>query len=282
MPRTALQLNVCLCLAAVGCSPEEVQQPPLARELAGNITVSREADLAGLRHVARIDGSLIVRRSTLERLELPDLLQVTGDLRIQKNPKLGIADLGSLLAVGGKDSAGQFVVENNGALVELGVGSLAAAAGGVLVRANPRLSRIDLRALESASGQGIEIASADGVLDLSLGRLESVSRLLVESCHRLARLDLGALAEADAVWILANPSLREIVVPAAAIATGDGGPPRRPGGKDRLIRVFGNSALPNCEALRLRNRLSERGFGGTAELCDNKPDTCPPEGCPKR
>jgi hypothetical protein len=32
----------------------------------------------------------------------------------------------------------------------------------------------------------------------------------------------------------------------------------------------------------LRDRLVERGFGGTAELCYNKPDTCPPESCPER
>jgi hypothetical protein len=282
MSRIVLLLAAWCGLPAWGCSPEG-SQPPISRELGGDVRIGSEADLANLRNVARIDGSLIVRRSTLEKLELPDLLEVTGDLRIQKNPKLASVNLGGLVTVGEAGAGRQLIVENNGALLEFGSGSLGSAPGGVAIRANPALSRIDLGALESAAGSGIEITSADGLLLLSLGRLRSASRLAVESCHRLGRLEIGALSEADAVWILANPSLREIVLPPApTAAAGDAGPPRRPGGADKLVRVRDNNALPNCEAHRLRDRLAEHGFGGTAELCYNRPDTCPPEGCPER
>jgi hypothetical protein len=281
MPRAILPFAACCGLLASGCSPEGGTTPPIARELTGDITVTAEADLAALANVTRLDGSLIVRRSTLEKLELPDLLEVTGDLRIQKNPALASVHLGALVAVGGAGPGKQLVIENNEALADFDAGSLAGAPGGVLLRANPRLARIDLGALESVGGQGLELASADGLALLSLGRLRSASRLVVESCHRLTGLELGALTAADAVWVLANPSLREIALPPPVLAEGDAGPPRRRSGADTVIRVRDNTALPNCEARRLFDRLVERGFGGTAELCRNGADTCPPEGCPE-
>jgi len=277
MPRTALLPVVCCWLAILACTPE-ASPPPSAREVTGDVTVIGEADLTELRGVARIDGSLIIRRSSLDRLELPELMEVTGSLRVEKNPRLGSVGMVSLASMGRGGGGGGVTVENNGALADLDLRSLVSAPGGLAIRANPELARIDLATLESAAGPGIEIAGAFGVSDLDLGRLASTTRLVIESCQRLVRIDLRALSRTDAVWIVANPSLRKIVLPPAT-AKSETAPDRRPGGADKIIRVRHNDDLPNCEAHRLRDRLIERGFGGTAKLCDNKQDTCPSEGC---
>jgi hypothetical protein len=266
--RQLFSVLVAIALIASACTPGQ-------REIDGDVTVGSAADLERLEDCVSIGGSLTVKRSELSSLALPRLRELGGRLAIQKNAGLKEVDLGALEKLGG-----EAVVERNDQLEALDLGALAAAPRGLAVRLDPRLERIDLGTLRSAGAAGVEIASAYGVRELDLGALAGATRLVVESCQRLERLDVHSLVDVRQVRISANPHLGRIL--AAGPLEGDAAAGRRraPAPKaDQTFTARHNNELPTCEARRLHERLEQRGWRGRVEICENAADTCPPIGC---
>jgi len=263
-------LPLAAALLAAGCTPEQ----DLVIE--GDVTVASEGDLERIGEATRITGALKVKRSAIDRLHLPRLVEIGGRLSVQKNERLTEVLLPALRSVGGP-AGHEVLVERNFALIALDLRGLEAAAGGVVVRHNPRLERVDLGALSKVGRFGVELTADDGIRALELPALTSAPRLHVESCYRLERLGIAALEHVDSLTVRANSTLAEIdeIAPAGQRETAPAEAPRN----DAAIEVRDNPKLPTCEGARLSERFAERGWSGVIAICGNLADTCAPVGC---
>lgn len=265
---------VAALLLAGACTPEQ------ELVIEGDVRVTSAGDLDKIRDCTRITGSLKVKRADVERLTLARLEEIGGRLSVQKNEKLREVALPALRRAGAA-TGHEVIVERNFALETLDLGKLVRAADGLIIRHNPKLSRIALTELSAVGRFGVEVASNDGVVTLALPALAATPRLHVESCYRLEKLGIPVLGRVGALRIKANPSLRSIgEIPAdGAGRPADAPRGEAPAGKDIVFEVRDNFALATCEATRLAERLGERGWSGPVTICGNLTDTCEPIGC---
>jgi hypothetical protein len=140
-------------------------------------------EYAGIQHIA---GDLVIERTALEVLSLPDLESVGGDVRIWENAQLTRIELPRLAAVGGELS-----LYDDPALASLdGLSALATVGGTVRINRLPELS--DLTGLESLS-------AADGLYlfhDTALTSLDGLEHL-TDVGRDVSLWELPALASAE-------------------------------------------------------------------------------------
>jgi len=135
--------------------------------LEGDATITSPEDLARLVKYDSIAGKLVVKRSTLERLDLPNLKSIKGRLYIQKNAALKSVNLGSLQQVGIKEGD-ELVIERNSALESIDLGRLSFVAHSFSLRNNTALKSVDLDSLMKVPGHGLQISRNPSLMRLEM------------------------------------------------------------------------------------------------------------------
>ncbi len=201
--------------ASVACRPLAEPPPRALTTVTGDQLVATSADVDALAGVGTIDGSLHVVATELRALALPDLGEVTGELRIWENPRLADVQLPALEAVGEDLS----LFDNPRVRSLDGLSGLAQVGGTLRVNRMAGLASLEgLEALTSVGGlylfHDVDLRSLDGLAslleirgDAQLFELFALERAVLPSLERVARLDLF---ECDALRLLEAPELREL------------------------------------------------------------------------
>ncbi len=220
----------------------KVRMPALT-QIGGNLNVTDFEDGDGnaalaLGALEEVSGDVILNGVPLGTLELP-LKRIGGDLKILGNPTLEGVSLPLLESVGGNIEVGRCIVCNdrlpleahNDVLSALQTPSLVEVGGDIEVASSPALQSLDLEALVSARGIGLE--DLEGMLGLFLPALRSLGWMVVEGCGELTSIDVpsvvdlpgGALRSSVAAgWSLAvreNPRLNFVSMPQLTAVTDD-------------------------------------------------------------
>ena len=288
-------------LAASSCSSEEPEQkdlPPVEKEpqiLEGDATVTSSEDLARLAKYDSITGKLVVKRSTLERLDLPNLKSIGGRLYIQKNTALKSVNLGSLLQVGTKEGD-ELVIERNIALENIDLGRLSFVTHSFSLRNNNALKSINLDSLMRVLGHGLQISENPSLVRLELKSVLDITYLTVSDCVRLEAISMPGLRSVLHIAIQNNPRLLKLnmtnlfgiyvdptinadraglqVVGNDSLQTLKGFENLQVIGRNRPLEITGNQNLSTCAAILMRDRLAKNGWRGSGDVCGNRVDAC--------
>ncbi len=293
-------------LAAASCSSEEPKQkelPPVEKELLileGDATITSPEDLARLVKYDSIAGKLVVKRSTVERLDLPNLKSIKGRLYIQKNAALKSVNLGSLQQVGTREGD-ELVIERNSALESIDLGRLSFVTHSFSLRNNNALKSIDLDSLLRVLGHGLQVSENPSLVRLELKSVLDITYLTVSDCVRLEAISMPGLRSVLHVAIQNNPRLLKLdmtnlfgiyvdptinadraglqVVGNDSLQTLKGFENLQVIGRNRPLEITGNPNLPTCAAILMRDRLAKSGWRGTGDVCGNRVDACHAREC---
>ncbi len=156
------------------------------------------AHLGGLRHTF----------GNVQRIALPALTAMTGDVVLRDAPSLEVLALPAL-----ETTTGTISVRGNPRLTRVELGSLTRAAGldvaSTSSTARPTLMMPALRALEGPLMlEGLDLAE-----HVSLARLEQARTVFVRGCRGPARLELGALSRTALVTLVDNAEVEAVALP---------------------------------------------------------------------
>ncbi len=218
------RLEANLCGWVGGAVDADDSGAPEDGTLRGDLVVESDADLAGFcASFERIDGALLVRGTDVGSLAALDcLVEVTGDLLIESNPKLEALYLPSLTAV-----RGALHVNANGSLRDLSLGGLTDVGGDLALDLNEGLAGGALPALTHVGGevsvyQNAAFLPVPGGGELDLSALVAVDRnLFIRLNNSLTRVDLSSLTDVGGMLKLTgNAILTTLVAPVLEETTG--------------------------------------------------------------
>lgn len=184
--KVAALLRARVVTGSLTIAADAIGDLPLLDTVAGNLAVApgrapAAIDLPALRHVS---GSLVVADSDLDRLALPSLTTVGGNLQLLFDPQLAAVALPLLASIGG-----ELAVTQAPALTDLTAPQLASASGIALSRTGV----VALRLPRPTALGHVIIDETPALSEVSLPALTSVEQLSIRYAGRLRTLDLSAL-----------------------------------------------------------------------------------------
>ncbi|MCA9562673.1 MAG: hypothetical protein KC561_04245, partial [Myxococcales bacterium] len=304
-----------LSLLAAGCSEESVPDPGSQADVAsdestfdfgrsdaagvrtftGDYSVDSESDLDDLQVYDEITGSLTIRGTDLDSIELSRLRSIGDELRVSGNQSLTELRAPNLTMVGGliitgndalqildglaaiEEVRGDASMTENSSLVSVEFPALTRVRGNLSVGSttsgtdhNEALESLQLGALTRVDGT-FQLATNPQLETVTIGSLEYVGGLFVVDNDSLASFSAASLAEIDEnLRVADNQVLADLSVP-ALLTVGEN------------FRVTANPTLPQCRVQALFGRVAAQGFTGTVEMTGNDeaatcPDLCSPVG----